>query len=126
MTTREIPKPSFKTCDETSLTLVWDGIGNLEDTDTIRLEYKKPNEEWVPENSVAIEKGESEALIVEVIDLEPGNKRRQIFLSQTFMILYHLFICCLSNLMSLAHLHVCRLFIAHRYTLLCSHYYQHC
>jgi hypothetical protein len=73
MATRNIPKPSFKTCDETSLTLAWEGIGHLEPTDSLRLEYKKPNEEWVAENSVAIEKGESEAVIVEVIDLEPGG-----------------------------------------------------
>lgn len=75
MTTRQIPKPSFKTCDETSLTLAWEGIGELQDSDTLRLEYKKPNEEWVAENSVAIQKGDGEAMIVEVIDLEPGEPR---------------------------------------------------
>mmetsp|Transcript_8026 Transcript_8026/g.13613 ORF Transcript_8026/g.13613 Transcript_8026/m.13613 type:complete len:114 (-) Transcript_8026:186-527(-) len=73
MATRDIPKPSFKTCDETSLTLAWEGIGHLEPSDLLKLEYKKPNEEWVADNSVPIEKGESEAVIVEVIDLEPGT-----------------------------------------------------
>lgn len=73
MATREIPKPAFKACDETSLTLVWEGIGSLEDSDEVRLEYKRPNEEWASDNSIAIEKGNGEALIVEVIDLEPGE-----------------------------------------------------
>ena len=74
MTTRDIPKPSFKGCDETSLTLEWQGIVELQDSDTLRLEYKKPNEEWVAEQSIAIEKGKDGAVIAEVVDLEPGEK----------------------------------------------------
>lgn len=73
MTSIIIPKPSFKNCDETSLTLAWKEIDNLEDSDKIRLQYKKPNEDWIKENSMTVEKGQGEAVLVEVVDLEPGT-----------------------------------------------------
>ena len=112
--TRDIPKPSFKTCDETSLTLKWEGIANLEESDSLRLEYKLPNDEWVAENSVAIEKGEGEASIVEVIDLEPGNKMHYLEYSgvvTNLNILYYVcsLFCSFLFLAAQAHLTLCAL-----------------
>jgi hypothetical protein len=89
-----IPKPSFKTCDETSLTLSWPEFdsGNKDIWWVLRLflspsfsfpahsplykfrfEYKKYGEEWHSAKSVKVDKGASEVKIVDIIDLDPGT-----------------------------------------------------
>jgi hypothetical protein len=82
-----IPKPSFKTCDETSLTLSWPefdsknkDIRSFTSSSAVfsfliffRFEYKKYGEEWHSAKSVKIDKGSSEVKIVDIIDLDPGT-----------------------------------------------------
>jgi hypothetical protein len=66
-----LPKPQFKTCDETSLTISWENFDPQ--GAELRLEYKKYGEEWERAKFVIIKGGSSEARIVDVVDLDPGT-----------------------------------------------------
>jgi hypothetical protein len=66
-----IPKPMFKTCDETSLTLGWPQFDY--GSGAVRLQYKKHYEEWDKCHDVEVAGGANEVQVVDVIDLEPGT-----------------------------------------------------
>jgi hypothetical protein len=74
-----IPKPSFKSCDETSLKLFWESPAfsaivekpNYE----VKLQYKEIHEPWEQAKEHATNAKKSEVSITEmdVVDLNPGT-----------------------------------------------------
>eukprot|EP01041_Mallomonas_annulata_P011018 gene11018-23016_t len=73
-----IPKPALKSCDETSLSLSWEGFDTsiLAEEDTFRVQYKMAAGPWDNLKSLDLPKvSESQQLhdILDVVDLEPGT-----------------------------------------------------
>ena len=70
----KIPKPSFHSCDETSLSLKWDEIDcNLKEHQ-IKLQYKEPHQDWSNGKDITITTSTSLTLTdADVIGLNPGT-----------------------------------------------------
>lgn len=66
-----IPKPTFKTCDETSLTLGWPHFAS--ENVVVKLQYKKHYEDWEKCFTLDVASGATEVEVMEVEDLEPGT-----------------------------------------------------
>lgn len=70
-----IPKPTFKSCDETSLTLKWDNFLKEENSD-IKIQYRELDLDW--DNAlefVVTPDSDNEISIqaVDLVDLNPGT-----------------------------------------------------
>ena len=48
-----IPKPTFDSCDETSLKLKWPRF-EIKDVSSVKLQYKEVHEDWVNARDVAV------------------------------------------------------------------------
>lgn len=48
-----IPKPTFDSCDETSLKLKWPRF-EIRDVSSVKLQYKEVHEDWVNARDVAV------------------------------------------------------------------------
>ena len=75
-----LPKPEFKSCDETSLSLKLDlaTIGGISDDRELRLQYKLPQEPWtVAKHEVVRPESHADGTInisnINVDDLNPGT-----------------------------------------------------
>jgi hypothetical protein len=83
-----IPKPSFKTCDETSLKLTWDSNGmqqvlqasGIVDHVELRVQYKEVHEDWgvakeytIPSNTKGDVQVELLLKEADLVDLKPGT-----------------------------------------------------
>ncbi len=84
----QIPKPVFKTCDETSLKLTWDhaaltqalqSTGNADNFE-VRVQYKEVHEGWEKAKDYSIPASCQDGVILELllkeadlVDLKPGT-----------------------------------------------------
>ncbi len=67
-----LPKPVFKACDETSLTLVVDGFTWDAQNESLFLEFKEPREDWSEAKEMLV----TELTLkkeTDIVDLKPGT-----------------------------------------------------
>lgn len=67
----KIPKPIYKACDETSITISWPPF-NYENS-KLGVQYKEPHVEWSDAKVMDIEQGTTELTVFEFADLKPGT-----------------------------------------------------
>jgi hypothetical protein len=79
MTSLQIPRPQFQSCDETSLKLKWDDkvfetIKNDSNYE-IKVQYKEVHEQWDQAKDFLVKQGVSHVILSEadVVDLKPGT-----------------------------------------------------
>ena len=83
MNPADIPKPSFNTCDETSLRLQWDSkaflpLQSLEHPENyqIKLQYKEVHEKWEQCKDFTVDNHKTSQITLthaDVVDLKPGT-----------------------------------------------------
>mmetsp|Transcript_18233 Transcript_18233/g.18301 ORF Transcript_18233/g.18301 Transcript_18233/m.18301 type:complete len:116 (-) Transcript_18233:63-410(-) len=76
MSLSSIPKPALKSCDETSVSLTWEGFNasELNADDIFKVQYKVAAAPWTDSLEVVLPKNQQEmSNIQDLVDLEPGT-----------------------------------------------------
>jgi hypothetical protein len=67
----KIPKPSYKSCDETSITITWHTFDTK--GGSLYIQYREPNVGWEGAKMMAVPNDQHELVVCEFADLKPGT-----------------------------------------------------